>query len=97
MITECHRVPGHASHGFAGPRHAARSEKVSPLPKVAGIKRQHGFALNLRFCFLVGYERRNACKSAHCVGVVVDGAAVIDAGRRRMYIVNVQDRQVPGE
>ena len=70
---------------------------ASPLPEVAGIEREHGCALDLRFCFLVGYERRNACKSAHCVGVVVDGAAVIDAGRRRMHIVNVQDRQVPGE
>ena len=97
MVAECHRVPGHSPHGFPRPRHAARSEKVSPLPKVAGIERQHGFALDLRFCFFVGYKCRNACKTAHCVGVVVDGAAVIDAGCRRMYVVDVQDRQVPGK
>ena len=97
MVAECDRVPGHSPHGFSSPRHAARSEKVSPLPKVAGIERQHGFALDLRFCFLVGYERRNSGEAADGIGVVVDGAAVINAGSRRMDVVDVQDRQVPGE
>lgn len=97
MIAECHRVPGHASHCFPRPKHASRSEKVSPLPKVAGIERQHGFALDLRFCFRVGYERRNSGEAADGIGVVVDGAAVIDAGSRRMDVVDVQDRQIPGE
>ena len=97
VVAECHRVPGHSPHGFPRPRHAARSEKVSPLPKVAGIERQHGSALGLRFCFLVAYECCNAGKTAHCVGVVVNGPAVVDAGRRRMDVVDVQDRQVPGK
>ena len=70
---------------------------MSPLPEVAGIERQHGFALDLRFCFLVGYKCRNACKPAYCVGVIGDGAAVVNAGRRRMDVVDVQDRQVPGK
>ena len=68
---------------------AARSEKMSPLPEVAGIERQYGCALGLRFCFLVGYKCRYACQPADGIGVIVDGAAVVDAGRRRMDVVDV--------
>lgn len=97
MVAECDRVPGHSPHGFPSPRHAARSEKVSPLPKVAGIEREHGCALGLGLSFHVGYKCRNACKAADGIGVIVDGAAVVNAGRRRMDVVDMQDRQVPGE
>ena len=70
---------------------------MRPLPEVAGIERQHGFALDLRFCFFVGYKCLYACKPADGIGVIVDGAAVVDACRRRMDVVDVQDRQIPGE
>lgn len=72
-------------------------KKMSPLPEVSGIERQHSFALDLRFCFLVGYERRHSGEAADGIGVIVDGAAVVNAGRRRMDVVDVQDRQIPGE
>ena len=89
MIAECHRVPGHASHGFPCPRHAARSEKVSPLPEVAGIEREHGCASSLGLSFHVGYERGDSGETADGIGVIVNGPAVIDAGSRRMDVVDV--------
>ena len=70
---------------------------MSPLPEVAGIEREHGCASSLGLSFHVGYERGDSGETADGIGVIIDGAAVVNAGRRRMDVVDVQDRQVPGE